>query len=191
VLRALPCVHAVATTPAQRRVSLTPLITPPYQPSLKTRSGGPARCPFRGLLVVHSRYGLHTRAVTVFRDTLSEGFSHFVTSIAAPVASGWSVRPVGFAPTRRRLVTAHGHTTQTAVRGLNCSGANEPQPKWHRQHASRSPNVRPRWQKPTWATGVSIVQGGQAAGFQNHRPAMLIQHGPIPYAYQRPCQRWR
>ncbi len=46
-----------------------------------------------------SRYGLHTRAVTVYRDTLTEGFSHFVTSIAAPVASGWSGCRVGFAPT--------------------------------------------------------------------------------------------
>src|SRR5262245_29874230 len=65
----------------------------------------------KGLLGVHSRCGLHTRAVTVFRDTLSEGFSHFVTSIAAPVASGWSVRRVGFAPTgKRRLVTAHGRS---------------------------------------------------------------------------------
>src|SRR3989475_12066356 len=65
--------------------------------------------PIQGLLGVHSRCGLHTRAVTVFRDTLSEGFSHFVTSIAAPVASGWSVRRVGFSPTgKRRLVTAHG-----------------------------------------------------------------------------------
>ena len=45
---------------------------------------------------------LHTRAVTVFRDTLSEGFSHFVTSIAAPVASGWSVCRVGLAPTYMR-----------------------------------------------------------------------------------------
>jgi hypothetical protein len=46
--------------------------------------------------------------VTVYRDTLSEGFSHFVTSIAAPVASGWSVCRVGFAPTgKRRLSTAH------------------------------------------------------------------------------------
>ena len=36
-------------------------------------------------------------AVTVFRDTLSEGFSHFVTSMTAPVASGWSV------PRRRHL----------------------------------------------------------------------------------------
>src|SRR5271155_1106167 len=63
------------------------------------QSGRPAHCPFRGLLGVHSRYGLHTRAVTVYRDTLSEGFSHFVTSIAAPVASGWSGCRVGFAPT--------------------------------------------------------------------------------------------
>src|SRR6266568_4468309 len=62
----------------------------------------------QGLLGVHSRYGLHTRAVTVYRDTLSEGFSHFVTSIAAPVASGWSGCRVGLAPTgKRRLVTAH------------------------------------------------------------------------------------
>jgi hypothetical protein len=39
---------------------------------------------------------------------VSEGFSHFVTSIAAPVASGWSGCRVGLAPTgKRRLVTAH------------------------------------------------------------------------------------
>src|SRR4051794_25564700 len=73
--------------------------TQPYQPSPIWQSGRPAHCPFRGLLGVHSRYGLHTRAVTVYRDSLSEGFSHFVSSIAAPVASGWSVRRVGFAAT--------------------------------------------------------------------------------------------
>jgi hypothetical protein len=28
----------------------------------------------------------------------TEGFSHFVASIAAPVASGWSVRRVGLTP---------------------------------------------------------------------------------------------
>ena len=71
----------------------------PYQPSPITLSGRPAHCPFRGLLGVHSRYGLHIRAVTVFRDTLSEGFSHFVTSMTAPVASGWSGCRVGLAPT--------------------------------------------------------------------------------------------
>ena len=49
-----------------------------------------------------------TLALSPIRDTLSEGFSHFVTSIAAPVASGWSRCRVGFAPTgKRRLFTAH------------------------------------------------------------------------------------
>src|SRR5277367_6586488 len=43
----------------------------------------------------HSRCGLHTRAVTVFRDPLSEGFRHFVSSMPAPVASGWSESPGG------------------------------------------------------------------------------------------------
>jgi hypothetical protein len=39
-------------------------------------------------------------------NTLSEGFSHFVTSMAAPLASGWSGRRVGLAPVgKRRLVT--------------------------------------------------------------------------------------
>src|SRR6266478_3999037 len=82
--------------------------TQPYQPSPKWQSGRPAHCPFRGLLGVHSRYGLHTRAVTVYRDTLTRGFSHFVTSMSAPVASGWSGCRVGLTPTgKRRLVTAH------------------------------------------------------------------------------------
>src|SRR5260221_12593281 len=57
----------------------------------------------------------HTRAVTVYRDTLTRGFSHFVTSMTAPVASGWSIRRVGLTPTgKRRLSTAHtpnGHLT--------------------------------------------------------------------------------
>ena len=49
-----------------------------------------------------------TLALSPIRDTLIEGFSHFVTSIAAPVASGWSGCRVGLAPTgKRRLVTAH------------------------------------------------------------------------------------
>ena len=44
--------------------------TQPYQPSLIWRSGRPAQRPFRDLLSVHSRYGLHTRAVTIFCDSL-------------------------------------------------------------------------------------------------------------------------
>jgi hypothetical protein len=92
-----PCVHAVATAPAQRlgfRFSLSP----------KGLSGRPAHRPIRDLLGVHSRYGLHTRAVTVYRDTL------IGTSIAAPfaagVVAGWDLHPLE----RCRIVTAHTHT---------------------------------------------------------------------------------
>ena len=62
-----------------------------YQLSPKGDSGQPAHRPFRGLLSVHSRYGLHTRAVTVYRDTLIEGLSHLVTSMTSPIASGRSI----------------------------------------------------------------------------------------------------
>ena len=107
-------------SPLPRRSSWAYCVTQfaqPCQPSPIWQSGRPAHCPFRGLLGVHSRYGLHTRAVTVYRDSLSEGFSHFVTSMTAPVASGWSGRRVGLAPTgKRRLFTAH------AMNGLmHCS----------------------------------------------------------------------
>jgi hypothetical protein len=44
---------------------------------------------------VHLRYGLHTRAATVFRDTLSEGFSY---------ASKRSMRRPTRQPFRGRLI---------------------------------------------------------------------------------------
>src|ERR1700693_4074032 len=51
----------------------------------------------------HSRRHLYVTGYT-------EGFSHFVTSMTAPVASGWSVRRVELAPTgKRRLLTAHAN----------------------------------------------------------------------------------
>lgn len=59
-----PCVHAVATTPAQRRTVLLCSSIPSYQPSPKGSSGRPVHRPFEGLLSVHSHYGLHTRAAT-------------------------------------------------------------------------------------------------------------------------------
>src|SRR5207302_5540995 len=57
-----------------------------------------------------------TLALSPIRDTLIEGFSHFVTSMTAPIASGWSGCRVGLAPTgKRRLCTAH---TQSGPRLL-------------------------------------------------------------------------
>ena len=85
--------------------------TQPYQPSPISLSGRPARRFFRGLLGVHSHCGLHTRTVTKSRP-LSRGFRHFVTSMPAPVASGWSGCQVGLAPTgKRRLARRTGHAT--------------------------------------------------------------------------------
>jgi hypothetical protein len=59
------------------------------------------------LNMAHSRGHLY---VTCY----AEGSSHFVTSMTAPVASGWSGCRVGLAPTgKRRLCAAHtlsGHS---------------------------------------------------------------------------------
>ncbi len=88
-----------------------------YQPSPHWQAGRPAHRPFRGLLGVHSRYGLHTRAATVIRGSHSKGFNRFVTSTVAPVASGWSCRRVGLSPTgKRRLFTAHATLSQWRCR---------------------------------------------------------------------------
>src|ERR1700719_2022102 len=57
-----------------------------------------------------TRVAACTLALSPICDTLIEGFSHFVTSMTAPIASGWSECRVGLAPTgKRRLCTAHTH----------------------------------------------------------------------------------
>jgi hypothetical protein len=139
-----PCVHAAATTPVQRLSVLLAHLTQPCQPSPEGSPGRPAHRPFRGLLGVHSRCGLHTRAVTVFRDPLSEGFRHFVISMPAPVASGWSGCRVGLAPTgKRRLVTAHTHSGRSSpLERRCCSTAN-----LHRLRIISNPEDR-QWYRP-------------------------------------------
>ncbi|HEY8748743.1 MAG TPA: hypothetical protein VIM11_12260, partial [Tepidisphaeraceae bacterium] len=58
-----------------------------------------------------TRVAACTLALSPIRDTLIEGFSHFVASMTAPIASGWSGCRVGFAPTgKRRLCTAHANS---------------------------------------------------------------------------------
>ena len=66
----LPCVHAAATTPVQQPGVVLARLTRQYQPSPKEASGRPAHRPFRGLLGVHSRCGLYTRAVTNSRPAI-------------------------------------------------------------------------------------------------------------------------
>src|SRR5207245_9826301 len=70
-----------------------------------------------------TRVAACTLALSPVRDTLIEGFSHFVTSMTAPIASGWSDCRVELAPTgKRRLCTAHARS------GRSVSGAFDPQP---------------------------------------------------------------
>jgi hypothetical protein len=101
---------------------------------------------FRGLLGVHSRYGLHTRAVTVYRDTLTVGFSHFVTSMTAPVASGWSGCRVGLAPTgKRRLSTAHAMSRLSRCKDDRVTRSGRirgPFPHSHTVHAGKPMTVK-------------------------------------------------
>jgi hypothetical protein len=65
--------------------------------------GGANSVPFRNIacmMMATNTWTCHT-----------EGFGHFVTSMTAPVASGWSVRWVGLPPTgKRRLLTAHARS---------------------------------------------------------------------------------
>src|ERR1700716_1123745 len=69
-----------------------------------------------------TRVAACTLALSPIRDTLIEGFSHFVTSMTAPIASGWSDCRVGFAPTgKRRLCTAHARS------GRPCGDSATPQ----------------------------------------------------------------
>ena len=145
----------------------------PYQPSPKGSSGRPAHLTFRGLLGVHSRYGLHTRAVTVYRDTLSEGFSHFVTSMTAPVASGWSGCRVGLAPTgKRRLFTAHTHSVISpapidAVRKVHWLDVGHPSPA-SITGRGRSPARRSRWQ--TYDQRCPWLAAAEVAGWESSPP---------------------
>jgi hypothetical protein len=67
---------------------------------------------FKSLLGVHSRCGPRTR-VTLFATRYSEDFSHFVTSMTASVASGWSGRGGTYTTGKRRFRAAH---TQRSLR---------------------------------------------------------------------------
>lgn len=87
-----------------------------------------------------------------FVARLPEGFSHFVTSMTAPVASGWSGCRAGLAPAgKRRLITAH----------TRCSH------RWARIHRpeaalQRKVNRGPAGRREALPTGPSVLNAGSA-----------------------------
>jgi hypothetical protein len=95
---------APGTTREKRRVTEQKLdiVQMPFETALRNLSShvGLAQRSL-ALRPAHLRRHLYVTCYT-------KGFSYFVTSMTAPVASGWSGRGVGLAPTgKRRLVTAH------------------------------------------------------------------------------------
>ncbi len=61
------------------------------------------------------------RSMLFFDGRYTEGFGHFVTSMTAPVASGWSDRRVGLAPTGKAPPYHRAHPTRT-LRAMRFAG---------------------------------------------------------------------
>ena len=69
---------------------------------------------------VFTRVTACTLAGSPYVIRFTKGFSYFVTSITAPVASGWSTCRVGLSPTgKRRLITAHTRSSHSHTRHHN------------------------------------------------------------------------
>ena len=80
------CLHAVAHTPAGP-MNLFAHIVASASAFPVRKAGRLLHYPFRGLLSVHSRYGLHAHRVAIATLCI-EGFSGFVTSTAASIVTG-------------------------------------------------------------------------------------------------------
>jgi hypothetical protein len=114
VLRALSFMYVLPSVPRCSDWASSSLISPAVSAFPEVAVGSACTSTFSGLArrslalrPAHSRRHLYVTCYT-------EGFSHFVTSMTAPVASGWSVRRVGLAPTgKRRLVTAHANSRRS------------------------------------------------------------------------------
>jgi hypothetical protein len=89
VLRLIPCVCMLSPLPRQVRETQSLITNPSTSAFPKLRMGRLLHYSFRGLLSVHSRYGLQTRRVA-YATLYTRGLGGFVTSTAAPVATGWS-----------------------------------------------------------------------------------------------------
>jgi hypothetical protein len=166
-LRWGPC----AETPAPaEKIGRALRLPRPYQPSPIRRSGRPAQRPFHlfEACSAFTRVAACPLALLPIRDTLIEGFSHFVTSMTAPIASGWSESPGG-PRTHWRAPPCHRAPPQRTVSGQNggqfkgahASSIIPPRkiaPKCDLPHIpSKLPPRMFSLPRPWWATGGSTV----------------------------------
>ena len=89
MLRLILCVCMLSPLPRQVRETKSLMTNPSTSAFPKFRMGRLLHYRFRGLLSVHSRYGLQTRQVA-YATLYTGGLGGFVTSTAAPIATGWS-----------------------------------------------------------------------------------------------------
>jgi len=131
--------------------------------------------PFRGLLSVYSRYGLHTRQVPC-RTLYTEGFSRFVTSTTAPIATGWSDScRVGIAPTERPcLCTAH-----RIVQARPCNAPADRRPSLNRVGGELTLAALPhhRTDRSVYGGSCLLNPRAQRAWFRaSCRPSIVCEH---------------
>ena len=117
----------------------------------------------------HSRRHLYVTCYT-------EGFSHFVTSMTAPVASGWSGCRVGLTPTgKRRLGTAHTCSGHSGFRSWTS----------HVSAACRQPASA----DPKRSEGNADLAVRHSGAFHRHsilsETSGAHEHGPSPRNYGR------
>src|ERR1700738_3101999 len=96
-------------------------VTQPCQPSPEGLPGRPAHRPFRGLLGVHSRCGLHTRASPYFvtRYPKASDISSppcLLRLLPAGAVAGWGLHPLESAALSRRTPIAEVRRSPGATR---------------------------------------------------------------------------
>ena len=104
-------VHAVANIPAQRLVA--------YFAHFTRRISLPRMCERVGLCIdlfetcsAFTHVTACTLAKSLYMTLYTRGFSHFVTSMTAPIATGWSDLPGGiFLPLRNAAFSRRTHKT--------------------------------------------------------------------------------
>jgi hypothetical protein len=180
-----PCVHAVATTPARRlgassarfpsRVSL---------PRYGSRVG-----PRIDLFEAYSAFTRVTACTLAlspyFVTRLSEGFNYFVTSIVAPVASGWSICRVGVSPTGKAS-PFHGARQKRSSTKTSPNEKGTDQPIAERpQNAAKRNNMSP----DMTPTGVRYSRNRTRRGLCRPPPARFHSPPIIRAACRRP-RRW-
>ena len=89
MLRLVPIACMPSPIPRQVKWNLFARTIPSASAFPRLGAGRLLHCRFRGLLSVHSRYGLHARQVAI-ATLCTRGFSSLVASTAALIATGWS-----------------------------------------------------------------------------------------------------